>query len=293
MAMNLNKPLRIIVLLSLLVWQSCSSNLENQEQLITITTRLGDIKLVLFDDTPKHKASFLALAESGAYDSTTFYRVIKDFMVQGGDLAVNPQFEKESRRLIPAEISPSHIHKRGMIGAARQSVGRNPYRKSSTQFYIVQGRKYSKEEITTDIARLNGALSRYLFNGGRQELIDEFKTLQDSGRIEELQNRILDLREEIEESLDMNFDNTEISQVQIEAYTTAGGAPHLDDGYTIFGQVVEGMETVDKIAYLEVDSVDNPLEPIYMTITIENVPRDSITAWYGIIYPEIITEEEN
>ena len=293
MAMNLNRVLRVIVILPLLVWQSCSSKLENQEQLITITTRLGDIKLVLFDDTPKHKASFLELAESDAYDSTTFYRVIKDFMVQGGDVAINPQFEKESRRLIPAEISPEHIHKRGMIGAARQNVGRNPYRKSSTQFYIVQGRTFSEEELTTNIGMINSALSRYLYNGEHQDLIDEFKALQDSGRIDELQNRVLGLREEIEESLDMTFENTEISQMQIDAYTTVGGAPHLDGGYTVFGQVVEGMETVDKIANLKVDSVDNPLEPIYMMVAIEHVPRDSITAWYGMVYPEIIAEEEN
>ena len=293
MAMNFNRAFRIIVLLPLIVWQSCSSKLENQEQLITITTRLGDIKLVLFDDTPKHKASFIELTESGAYDSTTFYRVIKDFMVQGGDVAINPQFEKESRRLIPAEISPERIHKRGMIGAARQPVNINPYRQSSTQFYIIQGRTFSKEELTTDIGRLNGALSSYLYDGMHQELIDEFKVLQDYGRSEELQNRILALREEIEESLDMNFENTEISKVQIETYTTAGGAPHLDGAYTVFGQVVDGMETVDKIAILEVDSVDNPLEPIYMKVAIESVPKDSIIAWYGITYPKIAGEEHN
>jgi peptidyl-prolyl cis-trans isomerase B (cyclophilin B) len=132
-----------------------------------------------------------------------------------------------------------------------------------------------------------------LYDGEHQELIDEFKVLQYSGRSEELQNRILALRKEIEESLDMNFENTEISQMQIETYTTAGGAPHLDGEYTVFGQVVEGMETVEKISLLKVDNVDKPLEAIYMMITIENVPKDSITARYGIIYPVIESEEEN
>ena len=293
MAMKLNKAFLVILFLSPLVWQSCSSVEEKQEQLITITTRLGDIKLILFDDTPKHKASFLELAESGAYDSTTFYRIIKNFMVQGGDVAINPQFEKESRRLIPAEITPEHIHKKGMIGAARQPKNINPYRQSTTQFYIVQGQTFSKEELSTDINRLYSALSRYLYNGENQDLIDEFKILQDSGREEELKERVLGLRKEIEEALEMNFENTEISQVQIETYTSAGGAPHLDGEYTVFGQVVEGMETVDKIAMLEVDSVDNPLEPIYMTIAVESVPKDSITTRYGIIYPVIESEEQN
>jgi peptidyl-prolyl cis-trans isomerase B (cyclophilin B) len=293
MAMKLNKAILTILFLSPLVWQSCSSVEENQEQLITLTTQLGEIKLILFDDTPKHKASFLELAERGAYDSTTFYRVLENFMIQGGDVALNPQFEKESRRHIPAEITPEHIHKKGMIGAARQNLRRNPYRQSTTQFYIVQGRIFTKEELRTDISQLNSALSRYLYDGKHQDLIDEFKVLQDSGRSEELQNRILALREEIEESLDMNFENTEISQMQIETYTTAGGAPHLDGEYTVFGQVVEGMETVEKISLLKVDSVDKPLESIYMTVTIEKVPRDSISAWYGIIYPVIKSEEEN
>ena len=292
MAMNLNRILPAFLVLSLLVWQSCSSVEENQEQLITLTTRFGDIKLILFDDTPKHKASFLELAEAGAYDSTTFYRVIKDFMVQGGDVGINADFEKESRRLISSEILPIHIHKKGMIGAARQPMSRNPYRKSSTQFYIVQGRTFSQKEITTDLSLLNGALSRYLYNGEHQDLVDEFKILQDSGRTEELQERVLALREEIEESLNMDFENNEISQAQIEAYTSVGGAPHLDGAYTVFGQVVEGLEVVEKIASLEVDSVDNPLEPVYMKVSIEKVSKDSISAWYGIIYPKITPEEE-
>lgn len=292
MAMKLNRTLPAILFLSILVWQSCSSGEENQEQLITLTTRLGDIKLVLYDDTPKHKASFIELAKAGAYDSTTFYRVIKDFMVQGGDVAINADFEKESRRLISSEILPDHFHKRGVIGAARQSVNRNPYRLSSTQFYIVEGRKFSQKELTTDIVQMNSALSRYLYNGENQDLIDEFKVLQDSGRSDELQERVLELRDEIEESLNMDFENSEISQAQVEAYTTVGGAPHLDGAYTVFGQVVEGMNIVDKIANLKVDSVDNPLEPVYMKVAIEYVPKDSISAWYGIIYPETKREEE-
>jgi peptidyl-prolyl cis-trans isomerase B (cyclophilin B) len=292
MAMNLNRTLSVILFLGLLSWQSCSSGDENQEQLITLTTSLGNIKLVLYDDTPKHKASFIELAEAGAYDSTTFYRILKDFMVQGGDVAINADFEKESHRLIPSEILPDHIHKRGMIGAARQPVNRNPSRLSSSQFYIVQGRTFSQKELTTDISQLNSALSRYLYNGDNQELIDEFKVLQDSGRSDELQERVLELREEIEESLNMDFENIEISQAQIEAYTTIGGAPHLDGGYTVFGQVVEGIEIVDKIANLAVDSVDNPLEPVYMNVTIEYVPKDSISAWYGIIYPKITPDKE-
>ncbi len=284
--MCLNKPRATSLLFAGLWLMSCAGHDENMEALITVSTRLGEIKMVLFDDTPKHKASFLELAAAGAYDSTTFYRVIKNFMVQGGDVAVHEAFQLESRRLIEAEISPRHIHTRGAIGAARQPINRNPYRKSSTQFYIVQGRKFTETELTTEIGKLNSALPKYLYNGQHQALIDEFKMLQDSGKDEQLQQRILALRQDIEETLGMNFENTEITREQIEAYTTLGGAPHLDGEYTVFGQVVEGMETVDKIAALEVDSVDRPLEPVYMTVKITRVPKDSITAWYGIVYPQ-------
>jgi cyclophilin family peptidyl-prolyl cis-trans isomerase len=280
-------------LAALLIVSSCSKKLENTDQVVSISTRLGNFKFILFDDTPRHKASFVELAKAGAYDSTLFYRVMKGFMVQGGNVGLHPEYEKLSRRLIPSEISSKHIHTRGMVGAARQSVNRNPNKKSSTQFYIVQGKKFSEREVTTKVGRLNNALPKYLYDGQHQDLIDEFKILQDSGRVNELQQRILALRDEMEKALEMSFENTEISQSQIKAYTTIGGAPHLDGDYTVFGKVVEGMATIDKIAALEVDSVDNPLEPVYMQVRIEDVPKDSITAWYGIIYPKVKTEEKN
>ena len=274
------------VLIILVLIQSCTTEPKETDQLITISTRLGDVKLILFNDTPIHKKSFLELAEAGAYDSTLFNRVIKEFMIQGGDIALNPDFEKEARRLIPAEIVPNRYHKRGMLAAARQTVNRNPLKKSSTQFYIVQGKVFSHKEITTEIDKINNAFSKYLYDGSHQDLIDKCKALQDSGRFDELQKLILDLRDDMEISLDQDFENKEISKEQIEAYTTVGGAPHLDGGYTIFGQVVEGMETVDKIANLKVDSLDNPIEPVFLQIDIKEVPQDSLTVWYGIVYPK-------
>ena len=290
--MKSNNILQGLLVFTILICQSCTSKPDNADQLVTINTRLGDIKLILFDDTPKHKQSFLELANNGAYDSTSFYRVMKDFMIQGGDVTIHPEFEKESRRLIPAEMLPEHIHARGMVGAARQANYRNPSQQSSTQFYIVQGRTFSELEISTRIGQLNGALSKFLYDGKHQDLIDEFKILQDSAKTEEMQEKILGLRKQMEEELNMSFENTLLTQAQIEAYTTIGGAPHLDGEYTVFGQVVEGMDTVDKIAALEVDSVDNPIEPVYMKFRVEAISKDSITAKYGIAYPEILATEE-
>jgi peptidyl-prolyl cis-trans isomerase B (cyclophilin B) len=103
---------------------------------------------------------------------------------------------------------------------------------------------------------------------------------------DELQARILDLREEMEAAQGLDFENTEISEEQIEVYTTVGGAPHLDGSYTVFGQVVEGMETVDKIADLKVDSLNNPIEAVYMQLSIKEIQRDSLAILYGIEYPK-------
>ena len=282
--MRSNKFRWLSVLIILFAVQSCTTEPKKTDQLITISTRLGDIKLILFNETPIHKKSFLELAEAGAYDSTLFNRVIKEFMIQGGDIAMNPDFEKEARRLIPAEIVPNRFHKRGMLAAARQTVNRNPLKKSSTQFYIVQGKVFSHKEITTAIDKINNAFSKYLYDGNRQYLINKCKALQDSGKFDELQTLILDMRDDIETALEEDFENTEISEEQIQAYTTVGGAPHLDGGYTIFGQVVEGMETVDMIANLKVDSLDNPIQPVYLQVAIKEVPQDSLTIWYGIEY---------
>ena len=285
-----NKVSLLFVFVALLV-QSCGPDKEDYDQLVTISTSKGDMKMILFNDTPLHKKSFLELAEKGAYDSTSFHRVIEGFMIQGGDVSDNEKFEKESRRLIPAEIRPERFNSRGMVGAARQTTSQNPYKHSTTQFYIVQGTVFGEEEILTDVDKLNGSLAKYLYDGNQQALINEFKALQDSGRSEELQQRVLELRPAMEKALDMSFENTSMTEEQIKVYTTIGGAPHLDGEYTVFGKVVDGLEIMDLIAESKVDSLDRPLDPVYMTIKVEDILKDSLTAKYGIVYPA--NEAEN
>jgi peptidyl-prolyl cis-trans isomerase B (cyclophilin B) len=269
----------------IILLQSCGPDSQDYDQLVTISTTKGEMKMILFNDTPLHKKSFLELAEAGAYDSTSFHRVIQGFMIQGGSLAGNEAFEKEARRLIPEEFQPHRFNAKGMVGAARQNTSENPYKHSTTQFYIVQGSVFTEEEISTDIDKLNGSLAKYLYDGEHQDLIDEFKVLQDSGRTEELQDRVLELRPAMEEALDMSFENTSLTQDQITTYTTIGGSPHLDSEYTVFGKIVAGLEVIDLIAEIEVDDKNKPVEPIYMTVKVEDILKDSLTARYGIIYP--------
>jgi peptidyl-prolyl cis-trans isomerase B (cyclophilin B) len=287
MAMNFQLKNKAIILLlsSVLILTSCGPDEQDYDQLVTITTNKGEMKMILFNDTPLHKKSFLELAEKGAYDSTSFYRVIQGFMIQGGDFSGKEEFEKESRRLIPAEFKPNRINSRGMVGAARQSTSQNPYRHSTTQFYIVHGKVFDETEISTDIDKINGSLAKYLYDGNHEELINEFKALQDSGRTDELQERVIALRPEMEEALKMSFENVDLTPEQIKIYTTIGGAPHLDGEYTVFGKIVEGLEVVDAIATTEVDSLDKPLMPIFMSLKVEQMLKDSLTARYGIVYP--------
>lgn len=287
MAMNspVKNRLSFILLFFVLTFQACGPDKASYDQLVTISTEMGEMKLILFNDTPLHKKSFLELAEEGAYDSTSFHRVIEGFMIQGGDVSDNEKYAKEARRLIPAEFRPNRINSRGMLGAARQTTSQNPYKHSTTQFYIVQGTIFTEEEIRTDFDKLNGSLAKYLYDGNHDDLIDEFKALQDSGRTEELQQRVLTLRNEMEEALDMSFEKTNLTEQQVKTYTTIGGAPHLDGEYTVFGKVVEGLDVIDAIAHSAVDSLDKPINPIYITLKVEDVLKDSLTARYGIIYP--------
>ncbi len=219
-----------MILLSLVTW-GCSQN-NNQtageegsqeEKMVKISTEHGDIVLKLFNETPQHRDNFLKLAEEGFYDGTLFHRIINGFMIQGGDPdsrnATSEQMVGSGGPgyQIPAEIQPGLIHAKGALAAARQGDQMNPERKSSgSQFYIVQGRVYTPEELDM-------------------------------------------MEEQMEQSLTLQ---------QREAYTTVGGTPHLDNAYTVFGQVVEGLEVLDKLAATPTGMADRPIQDITMRVEV-------------------------
>ncbi|SHI65510.1 peptidyl-prolyl cis-trans isomerase B (cyclophilin B) [Hymenobacter daecheongensis DSM 21074] len=181
-----------------------------KDEVVTISTSLGDIRLILFDQTPLHKANFLKLAKSGFYTGTTFHRIIQNFMVQGGDAnskdtdPTNDGQGQPNEATIPAEIRPELQHKFGAVAAARQGDFVNPTRASSaTQFYIVQNHN---------------------------------------------------------------------------------GTPHLNAAYTVFGQVISGLEVVDKIAAQPKNDSDRPTTDIKMTVKVEKLKKKKITALYGYKY---------
>lgn len=276
-----------ILLLSSLWFSGCAAE---KDYLVTIRTRFGDMKVVLYDVTPQHKENFIKLARSGAYDSTTFHRVIKDFMIQGGDVNAK-QEEDPIDYTIPAEFNDTLLHEKGALAAARQPDQVNPKKESSgSQFYIVHGQTYTEEELRTMVYNQKLTVFQNLFmrllekpqySGLRQEMI----ALQEAGNYAAMQEKIMNSEELIEKEFG-RLPNFEFTEQQIKTYTTKGGAPHLDRGYTVFGKVVEGLPVIDSIAMVVTGAGDIPEQDVFMTMEVEEVKKKELSERYGIYYPE-------
>lgn len=252
-----------IISVLLLIFSSCSTIKTEKTKYVTFSTTKGDIKLVLYNNTPGHKENMMKLVKDGYYNGIKFHRVIEEFMIQAGNPSTREDFSEEAIKTydytIPAEINPENFHKKGVLAAARMGDNYNPDRKSSgTQFYIVQGKPMSSEEISYNEKRVNAALQQGVFY---KHLINEKK------RVEEENDNMSDA--EIQEfAAVISYD--EISEMKpfvmtedhIEIYKTLGGTPHLDMLYTVFGEVVEGLAVVDSIAAVKTNRAGKPDEDI-------------------------------
>jgi cyclophilin family peptidyl-prolyl cis-trans isomerase len=261
----MNNPLsKLYIPLILLLTISCTSNQNNEYSTVLIKTTSGDIKIKLYDDTPKHRDNFIRLVNSGFYNDITFHRVIKDFMIQTGD----PQFKSlngtdlaDSLRsyTIPSEILSKYYHKKGAVAAARQGNDINPFMRSSgTQFYIVEGTKYAESELNIAEQQINNNIKQVRFSQYIREVSDSLnatgKTVNPS-QIEEIaSSKML--------SFLMTYQNYHISREQRDSYIKAGGTPRLDATYTVFGEVIEGLNVVDNISSVSTDSHDKPFNDI-------------------------------
>jgi peptidyl-prolyl cis-trans isomerase B (cyclophilin B) len=255
----------------------------NKDVIITISTSYGDMKAILYEETPLHKENFIKLSESGDFDSTIFHRIIENFMIQGGDVNLIKDDEVIDYT-IPAEINPNFFHKKGEIAAARMGDNVNPEKESSgCQFYIVHGKVYTRDELTLDMNALYNGVRTLLQDEDYSDIKDKFIAAQSNGS--ETQRLALSLRSDVEEKLGIKT-SLDVSEDRVDAYTTSGGVPHLDGEYTVFGRIVEGIEVIDKIASVQTGQADKPVEDIPMTFKVERVKKEEITKRYGYKYPE-------
>ena len=250
-----------------------------QDNLVIITTPKGDISLMLYDDTPLHRENFLKLARQGFFDSTLFHRVINDFMIQGGDpdsRHATPGIELGNGGPgydIPAEIMPNHFHRRGVLAAAREDDKINPKRLSSgSQFYIVQGKTFSQPDLDMIEKEQNSLTKQRIFvnimdRPENQKLRNQFFS-PDAKKDSVHFRYLLDTLNKMIDKEYVLMPEFKLSDEQRQAYSTIGGVPHLDGKYTIFGEVVSGMEIVDAIAREKTDENDRPLTDIPMKVKI-------------------------
>lgn len=253
-----------------------------KDYLVTIKTSYGDIKVILYDQTPNHKANFLKLAESGDYDSTIFHRVMKNFMIQGGDVNAKPGNEKKIDYTIPAEFVDTLFHHKGALAAARFDDRNNPTKASSgCQWYIVEGSVFDEAYLKTDMEKLNEYLQKLMQKPEYVKLQEELTTIYYGAGEEAYVKKLMGLKPILEQEFNTTFDK-DYPADRLNAYTTIGGSPHLDDAYTVFGCVVEGLDVVDKISEVETAGRNKPKEDIYMTMEVEKVNVKKLKKQYGI-----------
>lgn len=267
----------------LLVAASCSTE---KDYLVTIQTRHGNMYAILYDETPKHKENFIQLAQAGRFDSTEFHRIIPEFMIQGGDVFGKENLPPDQWHTIPAEFNPNLLHVKGSLSAARQGDNINPSKSSSgCQFYIVQGKVYDELSLNTDPRKLQEAFMKYLQLESNKELRDQYFQLYQQQEFDSLNNLMLSKKTNLESFFSINLNlETEKRANQIDAYTTVGGTPHLDDAYTVFGKVIKGLDVLDKIAEEQTGSGDRPLNPVIMHVDVNEINKKKITQEYGYEY---------
>ena len=243
----------------------------NNMSKVQIKTSLGDITVRLYDETPLHRDNFIKLAKEGYYNGTLFHRVIKNFMIQGGDpdskgAAAGVQLGTGGPGYtVPAEfVYPQYFHKKGALAAARQSDQVNPEKKSSgSQFYIVTGEVYSAGKLTQLEKQLEQRMLQSIFDSlvvENRDKILQLRRNRDQAGIAAIQEQLQ--KDTFAKAKEMG--KPKFTDAQREAYTTIGGTPFLDNDYTVFGEVEEGMDVIDAIQNVATGAGDRPSTDVVM-----------------------------
>lgn len=247
-----------------------------QEHIAEISTNLGTMTFKLYNETPKHRDAFIELAKEGYYDGTLFYRVIQNFLIQGGSRSSRGAAPGarigygDPDKTVDDEIRPQFFHKKGALCAPRQPDEVNPFKQSDiSQFYIVKGQVFTNGELDTMEMAVNRPIlkkieAKYLTPDVRAKL----KQLKAEKKVEEFRA----IASEVKRNIDTEFELTQgkliFTPEQRKAYTTVGGYPGLDGKYTIFGECISGFEVIDKIAALKTDKNNRPLTDVKITVKI-------------------------
>lgn len=250
--------------------------LSGQSRHIEVSTNLGTMRFMLYDDTPKHRDAFLELTAEGHFNETLFYRVIQGFVIQGGskDSKNAPRGKHigygDPERTVPDEILKHRICKKGALCAPRQPDDININKVSDvSQFFIIQGRTYRFGQLDT----MEIAVNRPIRNQIVSEIYTdqrkaEFNKLKEEKKLDEARELAEWIKNEIEVRYQLSTKTVHYDSLQRVAFTTIGGAPELENEYTVFGEIIEGMDVIDKIAALKTDSNDRPLTDVKMHVRI-------------------------
>jgi peptidylprolyl isomerase len=291
-ALNLYVLRALVVSLTLLFPHMSSAQLTAPLRLdVVISTTHGEIGIHLYDDTPVHKANFLKLVGEGYYDGLQFHRIIKDFMAQGGDpnsrdlKYTGPLGAGDVGYTLEAEILPARYHKRGALAAARTGDEMNPERRSSgCQFYIVQGKNYRATELEALEQQQQGQqfqtyIRTYLGRPEHRWIVETIKQLRgpamqhlqqaDPDSFARINVKLQQAEAELQQAFAREVAVVRYSSEQRQTYVTQGGTPFLDGGYTVFGEVVFGLDVLETIASQPTDASDRPISPVVMRAMLE------------------------
>ena len=263
---------QILLLSTLVILLGCNQKKEEKKieiekrTMVEMDTDLGLITLELYNETPLHRDNFIKLVKAHAYDSVMFHRVIKEFMIQGGDpdsknaTALDTLGNGDVDYTINAEFNPNLFHKKGVLAAARDG---NPERASSgMQFYIVQGKMFNDSLLEKAEVRINNWLAQHEIQNDKKNkyLLDSLQHAMNSNK----QEVYLQYQDSINVWVKSakNFVPYTIPEEHRVIYKTIGGTPHLDQNYTVYGEVVKGLTIVDSIALQATGEFDRPLKDI-------------------------------
>lgn len=254
--------------------ESKTTEASTEQISLLMNTSMGEIELVLYNETPKHRDNFVKLVKEEFYTGILFHRVMSQFMVQAGD--PNSKTAEQGAQLgdggpgytVPAEFNTSLIHKKGALSAARQPDQFNPNKESSgSQFYIVQGQKYSASDreammMQTNQNKLQTEIRAYLSLPENTDKLATVQRLSQAGP--DSINPYIEILKDSISYVDFKY-----TEEQEAIYSSIGGTPFLDANYTVFGEVTKGLDVIDKIAAVSVDGANRPTEDVkILSITI-------------------------